>query len=176
MKKTTKKQPIKQVKNNMLLIYILLISIIFMVAGYAILSQNISVNGTATSNTSFAIAWVNPTITDSHGLTGGIPTLSVGDSILTINPEFDAQGAFIEVTVDIKNNGNIPAVITDVVPTDPLGGGIEWSINPPINLAETLAPGASRTIVIRIEYPIESLVEGPISETFGLVVTYSQET
>ena len=163
-------------KNSMLLIYILLVALIFMVAGYAVLSQNVSVIGTATADTNFAIAWFNPTITNSHGLTGGIPSLTVGDSILTINPEFDAQGAFEEVTVDIKNNGNIPAIITGIVPTDPLGPGIEWTITPALTLNETLAAGASRTVVIRIEYPIESLVEGPISETFGLTVTFSQET
>lgn len=162
--------------NNMLLVYILLIAIVFMVAGYAVLSQNISITGTATSDTTFALDFSNATITDSSGLTGGTPTLSGGDTILTINPAFEKPGSFVEVTVDITNNGSIPAKITGIVPTNPIGAGITWSVTPEFALDQVLQPAAYTTVVIRVEYPIGSTVQGPQSETFGVVVTYSQET
>lgn len=167
----------KKKENGMLLVYISLIAVIFLVTGYALFSQNLSVSGTATADASFAIVWQTPSITGSFGASGtAAPSLSAGDTILTINPVLDGPGSYVEVTATVKNNGAINAEITGVVPTNPLGTDIIVTYTPTFTVAQTLAAGATTQVVIRVEYDDESSNQGSIEETFGVAVTYTQDT
>lgn len=167
----------RQRKNGMFIIYILLLAVAFLAVGYALLSQNISVTGTATADANFAIIWQSPSITGSLGASGtAAPSLSGGDTILTINPVLDWPSAYVEVTATVKNNGGINAEITGVVPTNPVGTDIVVTYTPTFTVAQTLASGATTQVVIRVEYDDASGNQAPISETFGVVVTYTQDT
>ena len=171
-----KKRQVKG-KNSMMLIYVLLAAIVFMVAGYAIFTQNVSVTGTATADANYALAWQNPTITTNVGGTAtAIPTLSANNTILTINPVLEYPGAYVEVTASVKNIGGLPAKITNVVPTNPIGTDIVVTYTPTFAVDQTLAAGASTSVVIRVQYATASTNQEPISETFGMVVTYTQNT
>lgn len=164
-------------QNGMFSIYVSLIAIMFLAAGYALFSQDITVTGTATADASFALAWESQSITDSLGASGtAAPTLTSGDTILTINPVLDYPGAYVEVTATVRNTGAIDAEITGVAPTAPLGTDIVVTYTPTFTVAQTLASGATQQVVIRIEYDSDSSNQDPISETFGVVATYTQDT
>lgn len=165
-------------KKNMKLIYVLLAGVILMVTGYALLTATIEVTGSATAGATFDIVWNNPVITANPGAsTTGAPALTSGDTVLTIDPVLDYAGAYVEVTVDIKNQGTLDAIITALTPTEPVGSDILWSVTPTFAVDQTLASAATLTgVVIKVEWDIDSTNEGPINETFGIVVEYTQDT
>lgn len=171
----------KRKKGNMKLIYILLLVVVFMATGYAVLTQTIEITGSATASTSLTVAWdadTPPAITDSVGASStGEPELTSGDTILTIDPVLDYPGAYVEVTATVENTGTLDAIITDLIPTDPVGSDIVWSVVPDFALDQVLV-GTSGTVevVIRIEWDSASTDPGPHNETFGVVVEYSQDT
>lgn len=164
-----------QRNNNVLLVYVLLIAVIFMVAGYALFSQNITLTGTASADADFSIVWTAPSITDSHCSTTLAPALTMANTVLTMNPALEGPTCFVEVTTSVHNNGNIPAIITGLVPTDPVGTDMIVTYAPAFAEDQTIAAGATIPVVITVRYNDASENEDPISETFGVVVTYGQD-
>lgn len=167
-------------KRNVRLITILLLAVAFMATGYALLTQNISITGSATAGGTFEITWdagTAPAITDSAGASAtAAPTLTVSDTVLTINPVLDYPGAYVEVTATIENTGSLNAEITALTPTDPVGSDITWSVTPSFAVSQTLASSGTLEVVIRIEWDSGSTESGPINETFGIVIEYTQDT
>ena len=164
-------------KKNMKLIYVLLAGVILMVTGYALFSQTITVTGSASASSSFGITWSAATITANPNATSTLaPVLSAGDTVLTVNPVLDEPGAYVEVTATINNTGALDAIITALTPTDPIGTDILWSVTPTFAVAQTLATAGTLQVVIKIEWDSASTNPGPINETFGIVVEYTQDT
>ena len=169
MKKSNKK------RNPKMLIYVLLIVVIFMVSGYAILSQTIALSGTASADADFSIVWDNPVMSYSKGVNMDAPTLSSGDTVLNFNPVLQQPGSSVTVTVNVKNNGNLPAVITNITTTDPVSSDIIVTYSPSFSIDQTLAPGASIPVDITVEYDSDVEEAHSLSEDFGIIVEYSQE-
>lgn len=165
-------------KSSAMLIYVLLGFVTFMVAGYALFSQNISVTGTASADANFSIVWQNVALKAGSTCTGGTvtPTLSGGNTILTINPTLSYPGACVEVQADVYNAGNVPAKVTNVTTTNPVGPDIDITYTPTFAIDQTLAAGASTTVVVKVAFDAASTNQAAISETFGVVVEYSQNT
>lgn len=167
-------------KRNVRLITILILAVAVMATGYALLTQNITITGSASAGGTFDIAWSTssaPVITDSVGASStGAPALTSNDTILTIDPVLDYPGAYVEVTATIENNGSLNAIITGLTPTDPVGSDITWSVTPSFAVSQTLAAAGTVEVVIRVEWDSGSTNSGPINENFGIVVEYSQDT
>ena len=161
-------------KNSMLLIYILLIAVIFMVAGYALFSQNITLTGTATADADFNIVWTAPTITASSCSTTANPVLTMGNTVLTVNPALQGPTCYVTVSTTVNNAGNIPAKITGIVPTNPIGADMVVTYTPTFAINQVLAAGASTPVTITVTYLATSTNQAAISETFGFVLTYGQ--
>ncbi len=169
MKKSNKKRDPK------LLIYVLLIVVVFLVSGYAILSQTIALSGTASADADFSILWENPVVSSSNRVSMDVPTLSSGNTVLNFNPVLQQPGSSVTVTVNVKNNGNLPAVITNITTTDPVVSDIIVTYSPSFSIDQTLAPGASIPVDITVQYNPAVTETQAISENFGIVVEYSQE-
>ncbi len=84
-----------------------------MMVGYAIFSETITINGTATAKGDFNIKMLNASISKETGSSGATTNISADGKILTINiPRLEYPGAYVDVTYSVKNAGTIDALYT----------------------------------------------------------------
>ena len=85
--------------------------LLVMVAGYALFSQNLTINGTAKAEGKFNIEFTEATISAEKGSTGATATISDNGKILTITvPKLEYPGAYVDVSYTVKNTGTIDAI------------------------------------------------------------------
>ena len=85
--------------------------LLVMVAGYALFSQNLTINGTAKAEGNFDIEIVRAEITSEKGSAGATATISNDGRALTITiPKLEYPGAYVGVSYDIENKGTVPAI------------------------------------------------------------------
>ena len=85
--------------------------LLVMVAGYALFSQNLTINGTAKAEGKFNIEFTQATISGEKGSTGATATISDNGKILTITvPKLEYPGAYVDVSYTVKNTGTIDAI------------------------------------------------------------------
>ena len=86
--------------------------LLVMVAGYALFSQNLTINGTAKAEGKFNIEFTQATISGEKGSTGATATISDNGKILTITvPKLEYPGADVDVSYTVKNTGTIDAIL-----------------------------------------------------------------
>ena len=90
--------------------------------GYALFSQTLTINGTATANGSFDVQFIKVGTPTSLGYTKSTDTdlasISNGGKTLTITVnKLDYPGAYVEIPVTIENKGSIPAKLKEIVQT-----------------------------------------------------------
>ncbi len=85
--------------------------LLVMVAGYALFSQNLTINGTAKAEGKFNIEFTQATISAEKGSTGATATISDNGKILTITvPKLEYPGAYVDVSYTVRNTGTIDAI------------------------------------------------------------------
>ena len=85
--------------------------LLVMVAGYALFSQNLTINGTAKAEGKFNIEFTQASIRAEKGSTGATATISDNGKILTITvPKLEYPGAYVDVSYTVKNTGTIDAI------------------------------------------------------------------
>ena len=85
--------------------------LLVMVVGYALFSQNLTINGTAKAEGKFNIEFTQATISGEKGSTGATATISDNGKILTITvPKLEYPGAYVDVSYTVKNTGTIDAI------------------------------------------------------------------
>ena len=85
--------------------------LLVMVAGYALFSQNLTINGTAKAQGDFDIEIVRAEITSEKGSAGATATISNDGRALTITvPKLEYPGSYVDVSYDIENKGTVPAI------------------------------------------------------------------
>ena len=85
--------------------------LLVMVAGYALFSQNLTINGTAKAQGDFDIEIVRAEITSEKGSAGSTATISDNGKILIITiPKLEYPGAYVDVSYTVKNTGTIDAI------------------------------------------------------------------
>ena len=92
--------------------------------GYALFSQTLTINGTATAKGSFDVQFTEvgtPTsvgYTKAEDETAELAAISADGKTLTITVnKLDYPGAYVEIPVTIKNKGTIPAKLKEIVQT-----------------------------------------------------------
>ena len=86
--------------------------------GYALFSQTLTINGTATAKGSFDVQFATATIQKEVGSTGATATISEDKATLTVNvPKLEYPGAYVEIPVTVKNVGTIPAKLIEITET-----------------------------------------------------------
>ena len=111
-------------KNNKILIGCLALLLVMSV-GYALFSDTITINGSATAKGDFEITTeaidLNEedysTIIPFSPITVGIvekPTISVSNNVVTTNVELGSPGSFHTFGIKVKNTGTIPAKLKSV--------------------------------------------------------------
>ena len=88
--------------------------LLVMVAGYALFSQNLTINGTAKAEGKFNIEFTQATISAEKGSAGATATISDNGKILTITvPKLEYPGAYVNVSYTVKNTGTIDAIFNN---------------------------------------------------------------
>ncbi len=92
--------------------------------GYALFSQTLTINGTATANGSFDVQFTKVGTPTSVGYTkvasetADLATISADGKTLTVKVnKLDYPGAYVEIPVTIENKGSIPAKLKEIVQT-----------------------------------------------------------
>ncbi len=98
---------------------ILIIGIIaFFIAisiGYAIFSENLDINGTASAQGTFDVEFTDASVSSQIGASGSMAEISNDKNSLSINvPRLEYPGAYVEISVIVTNKGSIPSVLKGI--------------------------------------------------------------
>lgn len=86
--------------------------------GYALFSQTLTINGTATAKGSFDIQFTTATVQTQVGSTGATAEISDDKHTLKITvPKLEYPGAYVEIPVTVTNKGDIPAKLIEITET-----------------------------------------------------------
>lgn len=81
--------------------------IVTMMVGYAIFTETITINGTATAQGNFDLTY-------TCNVTDGIGTCKVEDNKITATSNFSKPGELVAYEISVTNEGSIPAVLKAV--------------------------------------------------------------
>ena len=85
--------------------------LLVMTVGYALFSETITINGTATARGNFDIGFVCTSITPIGNATGNC---SISGQIITTTSNLTKPSETVTYIVTLSNNGNIPALLRTV--------------------------------------------------------------
>ena len=87
-----------------------LLLFLFIGVGYSVIYSNLSVQGSVVrKGNSWSIGFSNP-VFDTGSITSPTPTITNGTT-MTMNVSLTSPGDKYAFTVDLKNTGNVPALI-----------------------------------------------------------------
>ncbi len=102
-------------KKQSIFVLCLISLLLIMSVGYAIFEDTLVISGTASGIGNFDVEFSGATITKEIGSIGASTSISIDKNSLDINvPKLQYPGAYVEVTVEVKNNGGIPAMLEGV--------------------------------------------------------------
>ncbi len=151
------------------LIMIVIISVLFLGIGYAYITTNLSINGTADvdSNT-WNVYWDNVQVTEGS-VTGDQvitqPTIDTNKTTVSFHIRLKEPGEYYEFTVDAKNDGSIDAMIDTITKTvnnnttipNYLDYTVTFSDGVPIGEDYLLSSGSKEIYRVRIEYKLADI-------------------
>lgn len=156
--------------------------IVIMAVGYAALSQELNIFGTATIDAEWNVEFTAITLEDSHGATEVLaPNFTATTATFEVTLPF--PGAFAEYDIIVTNNGTIDAKVgsitinesEDVADVSYTVSGIAVDDELP-----TTAPNDTHTVTVRVEWDgaAEELPEdpAPLTETITVTIVYVQDT
>lgn len=111
-------------KKQSFAVFIFVIFCLSLSIGYALFSETVVINGTSNARGTFDIIFDNAQVKTEVGSTGASAIISSDKNTLTLAvPKLEYPGAYVEFTVDVKNDGSIPAILTGItesgLTTDP---------------------------------------------------------
>ena len=163
-------------KKQNFLVIIFVMFCLSLTVGYALFSETIEINGTATAKGTFDVVFKNAVVKTEVGSTEASAVVSDDNNTLTLTvPKLEYPGAYVEFTVDVVNEGTIPAVLNGITETG-------LTANPNIKITysgvtkdEQMAQSDKRTITIRVEWLYES--ESSAKDiSFSIKLDYQQIT
>lgn len=171
-------------------IVLLALSILLMSIGFAIRSQRLDINGNTTIGVDpkWDIHFSNVNITE--GSVNGVKVISpakivnANGTYVTYDVKLPLKGEFYEFTVDIVNEGNLDAKISNII----LNNNKDYSkylkytfeyVNPANQIAvgDILLSGEARKIKVRVEniYELNPYELGEITFEMGFALQYEQK-
>ena len=158
----------------------LVLAVVGVSVGFAALGTTLSISGTSTAKTnSWKIEMLN--IDNKSGVTPTTqPTIS--GTTLTYSVDLNNPGDYYEFTVDVHNDGSLPAklsaapVVTGT--SSYITHTVKYSDGTEIKKNDTLAVDETKTLKVRVEYKTDLTAETlPTSDaptTFSVSLTYVQ--
>lgn len=153
--------------------------------GYALFSDTITITGTATAKGEFdmEILPVDETAITSSGYTktadsADIVALDSEKNTLTITiDKLDYPGAYVEIPVQVKNVGTIPAKLKNITQENMTNGVLSVEYTGPGTTDAAVEPQDTRDITIRAEWDAnDESGKQDVSTTFTVTLEYEQIT
>lgn len=150
-----------RVKKNNLWKHLVYLLLLFLTIGFAYLSTNLSINGTANfKGNTWDIHFAN-VLVSSDSVTADQPTLTNGATELSFNVNLQKPGDKYEFTVDVVNAGTIDAMIDTINRTTLTGEAANYA-----ELSFTYANGR--------EIKKRDLLEYNSSKTIKVIVSFKE--
>ncbi len=146
--------------------------------GYALFSETITINGTATAKGNFDVEFTNATITNEVGSTGSSAVITSDKNSLDITvPKLEYPGAYTDITVTITNKGTIPAVLKGIEQT-----GLASNLNVTVSCTgleelkeQTLIQNDTQSFTIKVMWNENSTTQAK-DVSFNIKLNYEQIT
>ncbi|MBR3117012.1 MAG: hypothetical protein IKF36_03960 [Bacilli bacterium] len=153
--------------NKKFLIPVFLLLLVGVSLGYSALQTTLQINGnTKISKTEWIVHFSNIQVTEGSYLNSGNNTAVIDandDTKVTYTVTLNAPGDFYEFTVDIVNEGTLPAKLDAIRETGLTPAQIaeipylDYSVTGMPSVGDVLNVGAANknTVTIRVEYPLD---------------------
>ncbi len=168
----------KSTKKKTFIILVLCVALILMGTGYAILSTSLKITGTNTVSGKWDIyiQSITPTTVAGDAVSRNV---TIGENKLSASFKADLYGNddYVEYTVIIKNNGNIPAKLVDIT-TNTLNPSEFVKFTNTAVKDKILNPGATDTFTVKVAVNNPNAAELVDTEdvTYKINLTYLQNT
>lgn len=107
-----------EMKKQSIFIMVLFALVLTLTVGFALFSDTLTVQGTATARGTFDMQFKEASITEQVGSSNATAIISEDKKSLNINvPRLEYPGAYVLISVEVLNNGSIPSKLTDILPT-----------------------------------------------------------
>lgn len=181
----------KQKNTQIIVIAVLAVAILVMSVGFAIFTQNLTLNGTTTvASASWGLEFVPASYTETAGSVEVTPAnRTIAGTSMTYNVSLEKPGDFYEFTVNVENKGTFDTNLTDITMSTLTAaqqkyltysivyGGQTYTASA-TGLTHSLTAGNTAPVKVRVEYILpESSTDLPATEvTVNLTasLTYKQ--
>ena len=153
--------------------------------GYALFSETITINGTATAKGNFDVEILSAEVTTEKGSTGAAANVAADKNSVNLTaPNLQYPGAYVEYTVTVKNAGTIDAVLKSVSETAANAKApVVVSYTDLPTATETLASGGTDTFKIKVEWnpandsdeEAGGTIDNNVNVSTGYTVTFNYE-
>ena len=141
---------------------------------YALFSDSITVSGTATTTGTFAINTTAAVVTTQVGSSSSTAVISGDKKTVTLTvPKLEYPGAYTTFTITLKNEGNIPAKVINIVPTS-LGDDDVVASYSGIALNSTIAPNATLSFTFKVMWDSGSTTANTTGATIDVDFVFQQ--
>lgn len=159
-----------------IVILCLCIAVIFMATGYAILMTDLNINGTVNINSTWDIRITNIEDSFTVGSAYNIEEPSYTSTTARFNVSLVNPGDSKTYTVTIKNNGTIPAYLSDISFSESGTSAITYTVGG-ISEGDTLAAGKTATVNVKAEYNQGEIADpSERAKILKLKLTYVQKS
>ena len=140
---------------------ILLLLVGFITIGYAVLNSDLTITGTShITNATWDVHFENVSITTGSVTATSGPTIDVSGLNITYEVTLTKPGDFYEFSVDVKNDGSVPARLSAAPtisgPTSAQDVYTNYTFlnsdDTAVTAGQTIAAGAKRTYKVRVEF------------------------
>ena len=167
-------------KQNKIIVGVITL-ILALTIGYAVFTQNLNINGTATAKGEFGLIFENssddPTCIGFSGECTNSKLYSITEEGRTLNitlDKLDYPTAYVTIPVTVKNIGTVDAELQNVnINVDKNRDDIAISYTGVSN-NEVLKANEQRNMVVRVEWKDTSSVETAVV-TFAMSLSYAQK-
>ncbi len=163
-------------------IIVLIVLLLALAIGYAAFSSTLTINGTATGTSDWEVVFESATLknaeggTDAdHGTASVTTTTNTNDTITaSIELAYPGDGVILEAVV--KNNGSVPAELTNFDITGDTSDADFEIVQSSIAEGETIDAGGTCTAQFAIKWKADSTATDLETKTFTITYEYTQDT
>ena len=125
--------------------------------GYALFSETITINGTATAKGNFDMDITAAEVSVEKGSTGATAIIADDQNSLEITvPRLEYPGAYVEIPVTVTNNGSITALLKEIKQTGMTETSpIKVTYTGPVVDGTEIEPTDSQDLTIKVEWLAE---------------------
>ena len=147
----------------------------FMAIGYAIVNQQLSINGVAKTTGNWNIQFTNIVSNPTGGATNVTTPTGIGTTTATFNVELNEPGDKMEYTITVSNLGNIDAIVESVNKTESENSNITYTVEG-IQIGTELKATRTKDFKVIVEFNSSATsVSGEETKTITLSINFVQQ-